>query len=131
MHILIVYSIYILPHTIFLGDMLPEGFPDTGRNHVICQRFDKESRFGKTLGYKDAYYVTLYDTHKRIPLASMVTVRSLGDNKWPDIPFMVERGIYFTCMYAYTKRNNSNFIYNYTRKICIWNEYKHNYYVYI
>lgn len=61
---------------------------------MICQRFDKESKLGKSFGQKDAYYATLYDTKKRLPAVSMVTVRALGDEKWPNIPFMIERGIH-------------------------------------
>ena len=45
------------------------------------------------LGFKDDHFATLYDTSLRMPIMSMATVRVLGDDKWPNVPYMLEQGI--------------------------------------
>ncbi|XP_045175808.2 uncharacterized protein LOC123536571 [Mercenaria mercenaria] len=76
-----------------LGGVLPAGIPVFKSQQMICQHFDKESKFGEVFGHKSTHFATLYDTQRRLPLVSMVTVRSLGDEKWPNVPFMIERGL--------------------------------------
>lgn len=75
-----------------MGGKLPKGIPGFKGLQMVCQRFDRDGKFGKAFGHKQAHYATIYDTKKRLPLMSMVKVRSLGDDKWPDIPYMIERG---------------------------------------
>ena len=52
------------------------------------------------LGFKDDHFATLYDTSLRMPIMSMATVRVLGDDKWPNVPYMLEQGKVFayTCI---------------------------------
>lgn len=76
-----------------LGGILPSGIPVYKSQQMICQHFDKESKLGEVFGHKNVHYATMYDTKRRLPLVSMVTVRSLGDEKWPNVPFMIERGL--------------------------------------
>ncbi|KAL4224858.1 Endonuclease domain-containing 1 protein [Mactra antiquata] len=77
-----------------LGGLLPTGIPIYQTQQMICQRFDKESKLGQSFNQKGgSYYATLYDTKRRLPAFSMATVRSLGDEKWPNVPYMIERGL--------------------------------------
>ena len=79
------------------GGILPEGIPLEGSSKLLCQRFSKESVLSKTLGYKEDYYATVYDTFRRMPVISMATVQSLGDEKWPHVPYMIEQGNTIYC----------------------------------
>lgn len=77
---------------LYSGGVLPDGIPFDGSSKLICQRFSRDSMLGKTFGYKDDLYATLYDTGGRMPVISMATVQVLGDDKWPHVPYMVEQG---------------------------------------
>lgn len=83
------------------GGMFPEGFPAAGSQQLICQRFDKDGIYGQAFGHKTVHYATLYDTKRRLPVISMTTASSLGDKKWPAVPFMIEKSefndMYFFC----------------------------------
>ncbi|KAK3583290.1 hypothetical protein CHS0354_011179 [Potamilus streckersoni] len=76
-----------------LRSQLPEGFQDDGSQFMICQRFDKSSRLGQIFDNKRGYFATLYDTARRIPVFSMTTVRHLSNEKWPHVPYMIEKSL--------------------------------------
>ncbi|WAR01204.1 hypothetical protein MAR_007762 [Mya arenaria] len=76
-----------------MGGKLPEGLPVANGQQLLCQRFGKDSLFGKAFGHKDIHYTTLYSTNLRMPIISMTTARSFGDEKWPSAPLMLERGL--------------------------------------
>ena len=86
-------SIYLIYVTLYfnIGGLLPVGFPLRNGQQMICQKFDKESKLGALFDHRTSQFATMYDTKQRIPVYSMVTVRSLGDDKWPSLPFMVDR----------------------------------------
>ena len=81
-----------LLHLFCAGGVLPQGIPFGQSSKLICQRFSKDGMLGKTLGYKDDHYATLYDTSLRMPIMSMTTVHVLADEKWPNVPYMMEQG---------------------------------------
>lgn len=75
-----------------LGGTLPQGIPTYNSLQMICQKFAEDTKLGAAIGHKDTHYATIYDTERRLPLVSMVTVRFLGEDKWPSIPYMIEKG---------------------------------------
>lgn len=75
----------------FKDGTFPEGIPASSSYQTICQRFDKESKLGTTFKGRDVFYATLYDTFKRVPMMAAIKVTSLGDDKWPNVPLMVEK----------------------------------------
>ncbi|WAR01203.1 hypothetical protein MAR_007761 [Mya arenaria] len=76
-----------------MGGIFPEGLPVANGQQLLCQRFDRDSLFGKAFGHKNVHYTTLYNTNLRMPVISIASVRSFGDEKWPLAPLMVERGL--------------------------------------
>ncbi|KAL3842355.1 hypothetical protein ACJMK2_020379 [Sinanodonta woodiana] len=80
-----------------LRSKLPDGFQDDGSQFMICQRFDKSSSLGQIFDNKRVYFATLYDTSRRIPVFSMTTVRHLSNEKWPHIPYMIEKSLVDKC----------------------------------
>ena len=112
------------------GGVLPQGVPFGRNTKLICQRFSKDSKLGKTLGYKDDHFATLYDTLLRIPIMSMATVHVLADEKWPNVPYMLEQGsvllmlhllfhnsiydhIVYNRSFVYCRRHGPNHLLNY------------------
>lgn len=75
-----------------LDGIFPEGLPSSEHNHMICQKFDKKSQHGKIFGVNNAYFVTLYDTARRMPVVSAVKTTSVGNDKWPAVSLMIEQG---------------------------------------
>lgn len=83
----------------YSGGVLPQGVPLSHSSKLLCQRFSRNSMLGKTIGYREDHYATFYDTSLRMPMMSMATVHSLGDDKWPNVPFMIEQGRFKIFLY--------------------------------
>lgn len=74
-----------------LGETLPAALP-THDKYFICQRFADDTEFAHIFGSK-SLYGTIYDTRNKIPLISFGRSNSLGDDSWPAVPSMIERGL--------------------------------------
>lgn len=73
-----------------LGETLPAALP-THEKYFICQRFADDTEFAQIFGTK-SMYGTIYDTRNKIPLISFGRFNSLGDDSWPAVSSMIERG---------------------------------------
>ncbi|XP_067655735.1 uncharacterized protein [Haliotis asinina] len=77
-----------------LGNRIPSGISDIHSTFsFLCQRFAPDSKWGKVFGHKTAYYGTIFDTARRIPVVSLAKVTQLGEDTWPKTDFMIERGL--------------------------------------
>ncbi|XP_059155517.1 uncharacterized protein LOC131940750 [Physella acuta] len=76
------------------GEMLPVGLSNKQTVvYLICQRFAAQTRMGKSFGFKDTHYVTLYDVSIRSPILSLTRVTALGDETWPVTDYFIEHGL--------------------------------------
>lgn len=73
-----------------LGEALPVAV-STEDKYFICQRFAEDTEFARIFGGK-SMYATVYDTRNKIPLISFGRFSNLGDESWPAVPSMMERG---------------------------------------
>ncbi|ESO97971.1 hypothetical protein LOTGIDRAFT_228466 [Lottia gigantea] len=78
-----------------VGNRIPAGLSEfESRFSFICQRFALDSSLGKVFGHKESYYGTIYDIKSRIPVVSVAAIKNLGDDMWPDAPYMIEHGLF-------------------------------------